>query len=71
MKLDPLLVQEVAKELYIRSLKKLPDDVKNGIDQLKHRESNSTAKTILGTMVTNIAVAEQNDNLLCQDTGTK
>jgi tartrate/fumarate subfamily iron-sulfur-dependent hydro-lyase alpha chain len=69
MRLDPTSVQEVAKELYIRSLKRLPDDIKIGINQLKQRESNSTAKTILQTMVTNIAVAEENENLLCQDTG--
>ena len=69
VRLDPKSVQEVAKELYIRSLKRLPDDIKTGIDLLKQRESNATAKTILQTMVTNITVAEENDNLLCQDTG--
>ncbi len=69
MKLDLRLVEDAAKDLYIRSLKRLPDDIKAGIDQLRERESNVTAKTILSTMVTNIAVAEQHDNLLCQDTG--
>ena len=32
-------------------------------------ETNATGKTILGTMVENIAVAERTKNLLCQDTG--
>jgi fumarate hydratase subunit alpha/L(+)-tartrate dehydratase alpha subunit len=32
-------------------------------------ETNTTGKTVLGTMVENIAVAERTRNLLCQDTG--
>ena len=32
-------------------------------------ETGATAKRVLATMVQNIAVAEQTDNLLCQDTG--
>ena len=32
-------------------------------------ETDATGKTILGTMVENIAVAERTNNLLCQDTG--
>src|SRR3954451_16719432 len=33
------------------------------------RETDTTGRTVLGTMVENIAVAERTDNLLCQDTG--
>ena len=69
MKIDLHQVEEAAKELYIRALKQLPPDVKRGFDALASRESDAGAKRMLGTMIHNIAVAEQTDNLLCQDTG--
>ena len=69
MRIDAQTIEEAAKELYIRALKILPDDVKRGFDALAERETSRTAKDVLGTMIRNIAVAEQTDNLLCQDTG--
>lgn len=69
MKVDPIQVEAVARELYIRALKVLPPDVKQGFDALARRETDPGAQRMLGTMIRNIAVAEQTDNLLCQDTG--
>ena len=69
MKVDLQQVEEAAKELYIRALKLLPPDVKQGFDALARRETDAGAKRMLGTMIRNIAVAEERDNLLCQDTG--
>ncbi|OGA64824.1 MAG: fumarate hydratase [Betaproteobacteria bacterium RIFCSPLOWO2_12_FULL_65_14] len=69
MKVDPRQVEEAAKELYIRALKLLPPDVKQGFDALAKAESDAGARRMLGTMIHNIAVAERTDNLLCQDTG--
>ena len=69
MKVDPRQVEEAAKELYIRALKRLPPDVKRGFDALARNESDAGAKRMLGTMMRNITVAEDTDNLLCQDTG--
>src|ERR1700756_4507076 len=69
MRIDPRTIEDAAKELYIRALKILPDDVKQGFETLAARETMASAKGILGTMIRNIAVAEQTDNLLCQDTG--
>src|SRR3970282_2849385 len=68
-KADPQQVEEAAKELYIRALKLLPPDVKQGFDALARAESDAGARRMLGTMIHNIAVAERTDNLLCQDTG--
>jgi tartrate/fumarate subfamily iron-sulfur-dependent hydro-lyase alpha chain len=68
MHIDPQTIESAAKELYIRALKILPDDVKHGFDVLAARETVATAQSVLGTMIRNIAVAEQTDNLLCQDT---
>ena len=69
MKVDLKQVEEAAKELYIRALKLLPPDVKQGFDALAKSETDAGAKRMLGTMIRNIKVAEDTDNLLCQDTG--
>jgi fumarate hydratase subunit alpha/L(+)-tartrate dehydratase alpha subunit len=69
MKIDLAAVEEAAKELYIRALKVLPPDIKGGFARLTETETMPRAQEILGTMVTNIRVAEENENLLCQDTG--
>jgi fumarate hydratase subunit alpha/L(+)-tartrate dehydratase alpha subunit len=69
MKIDLNQVEEAAKALYIRALKLLPPDIKDGFRRLDAAETDATGKSVLGTMIRNIAVAEENDNLLCQDTG--
>ena len=69
MKIDLAQVEEAAKQLYIRALKELPPDIKRGFDALAASESDAGAQRMLGTMIRNIAVAENTDNLLCQDTG--
>ena len=66
---DLQAVEEAAKALYIRALKQLPPDIKAGFDRLAASETAPTAQRVLGTMLTNIRVAEETDNLLCQDTG--
>ena len=69
MKVDLKEVEEAAKELYIRALKILPPDIKEGFARLDRGETHATGKAILGTMIRNIRVAEETNNLLCQDTG--
>jgi fumarate hydratase subunit alpha len=69
MRIDPAQVEEVARELYIRALKILPPDIKAGFARLNASETDATAQKVLGTMITNIRIAEETENLLCQDTG--
>ena len=69
MNIDLQAVEEAAMTLYIRALKVLPPDVKEGLARLARTESAATAKSVLATMVTNITIAEATNNLLCQDTG--
>lgn len=69
MNVDLQAVEDAAKALYIRALKLLPPDIKDGFARLQRQETGGTAQSLLGTMVRNIAVAEATDNLLCQDTG--
>jgi fumarate hydratase subunit alpha/L(+)-tartrate dehydratase alpha subunit len=69
MELDRKEVEELSKTLYVRALKLLPPDIKRGFERLQAEETDTTGRTILDTMVRNIAVAERTNNLLCQDTG--
>jgi fumarate hydratase subunit alpha/L(+)-tartrate dehydratase alpha subunit len=69
LNVDLQAVEEVAKTLYIRALKMLPPDIKSGFARLTASETGATAQRMLATMVTNIQVAEDTENLLCQDTG--
>ena len=69
MKVDLKAVEEACKELYIRALKMLPPDIKAGFARLDKTETDATGKAVLGTMIRNIKVAEDTNNLLCQDTG--
>jgi fumarate hydratase subunit alpha/L(+)-tartrate dehydratase alpha subunit len=68
-KVDYRLVEETAKELYVRALKELPPDIKEGFARLAAQETAPIAQRVLATMIKNISVAEDTDNLLCQDTG--
>ena len=69
MKIDLKQVEEACKELYIRACKILPPDIKQGFARLDKSETDATGKAILATMIRNITVAEDTNNLLCQDTG--
>ena len=69
MKVNLKQVEEACKELYIRALKVLPPDIKQGFERLDSSETDPTGKAIIGTMIKNIKVAEDTNNLLCQDTG--
>jgi tartrate/fumarate subfamily iron-sulfur-dependent hydro-lyase alpha chain len=69
VRVDLREVEEAAKELYIRALKILPPDIKRGFAGLAKSETDAGAQRMLGTMIRNIRVAEDTDNLLCQDTG--
>ncbi|MBU6483846.1 MAG: fumarate hydratase [Betaproteobacteria bacterium] len=69
MDVDIARVEDAARELYIRALKILPDDIKQGFERLDRVETDAGGKRVLATMIRNIGVAEDTGNLLCQDTG--
>src|SRR6185295_9632149 len=69
MQLDLREVEEICKTLYVQALKILPADIKAGFRELVRTETSATGRTILDTMIENIAVAERTKNILCQDTG--
>ena len=47
MKIDLETIEETAKLLYIRALKVLPDDIKEGFQRLDAAETDATGKSIL------------------------
>ena len=63
------LVEDTAKELYIRALKILPPDVREALRKAYDRETTPTGKEIFRTILHNVEVADQQNVLICQDTG--
>lgn len=61
-----------ARELYIRALKDIPDDVRQALQSglaAEKQAGNSTAEQVMFTILENVSVADQEDTLVCQDTG--
>ena len=54
MQVDLDVVEDAARELYVRALKILPPDVKAGFDRLRASETSAQGRRILDTMVANI-----------------
>lgn len=67
--MDYSLIEDVAKQLYILALKKIPPDVISALQRALERETSESARGILQTILKNIEVAERNSTLVCQDTG--
>lgn len=57
-------------ELYIKALKDMPPDVRLALAQAAAREQVAVGRTILNAINRNIAVADEENLLVCQDTGT-
>ncbi|WP_295448006.1 fumarate hydratase [uncultured Thiodictyon sp.] len=69
LRVSPDLIEEVARDLYLRALKVLPADIQAGIAHLAAVETHERGHAVLATLQHNIVVAAQTDGLLCQDTG--
>jgi fumarate hydratase subunit alpha/L(+)-tartrate dehydratase alpha subunit len=63
------LVEDTAKELYIRALKILPPDVRVALKKAYEKETNPTAKEMFNIIQANVEVADRDNMLICQDTG--
>lgn len=62
----------VARDLYIKALQDIPADVRAGLGRglaAEQRDGNRTAGGILLTILKNIEVADEQQTLVCQDTG--
>lgn len=67
--IDYDIVEEAAKQLYIRALCDLPPDVRQALQKAYEKETNPTAREIFKTICKNIEVADKYKTLICQDTG--
>ncbi|MFO8090108.1 MAG: fumarate hydratase [Desulfatiglandaceae bacterium] len=67
--LDYRIVEEAAKELYIRALCDLPPDVRKALKNAYEKESNPTAREIFKAMFKTIEISDKKKTLICQDTG--
>lgn len=66
---DYKIVEEAAKELYIRALCDLPPDVREALSRAYEKETNPTAREVFKAIFKTIEVADKYNTLICQDTG--
>jgi len=62
-------VEDAAAYLYVWALKDIPRDLRDALAEAKDRETSTPGKRVLETIVKNVAVADERENLVCQDTG--
>jgi fumarate hydratase subunit alpha/L(+)-tartrate dehydratase alpha subunit len=63
------VVEDTAAHLYVWALKDIPQDLRDALGAALARETSVTGQRVLETIVRNVEVAEQERNLVCQDTG--
>ncbi len=62
-------VEEAAAHLYVWALKDIPQDLRDALGEAAGRETSVTGQRVLQTILRNVNVAEEEKNLVCQDTG--
>ena len=62
-------VEDAAAHLYVWALKDIPQDLRDALAEAQRRETSVPGRRVLETIVRNVEVAEQENNIVCQDTG--
>jgi fumarate hydratase subunit alpha/L(+)-tartrate dehydratase alpha subunit len=62
-------VLEAAAYLYVWALKDIPQDLRDALTAARERETSVTGSRVLETIQRNVEIADEQDNLVCQDTG--
>jgi fumarate hydratase subunit alpha/L(+)-tartrate dehydratase alpha subunit len=62
-------VLEAAAHLYVWALKDVPQDLRDALAAARERETSVTGIRVLETIQRNVEVADEQRNLVCQDTG--
>ncbi|MDQ0920206.1 fumarate hydratase [Paenibacillus sp. V4I5] len=57
-------IENACKEIYIRSLKDLPPDIRAAVQRAYDKETYETGKQILSTILKNIDVADEENMLI-------
>ncbi|HET8742649.1 MAG TPA: fumarate hydratase [Gaiella sp.] len=63
------VVLEAAAHLYVWALKDLPQDLRDALAAARERETSATGIRVLETIHRNVELADEQRNLVCQDTG--
>jgi fumarate hydratase subunit alpha/L(+)-tartrate dehydratase alpha subunit len=66
------VIEDACRDLYIRALKDIPQDVRAGLKKGYDAESEAgqkTASKVMLTVLENIKLADEKDMMVCQDTG--
>ena len=63
------IVEDAAAHLYVWALKDIPQDLRDALKAAQARETSVPGKRVLDTIVRNVGVADDQQNLVCQDTG--
>jgi tartrate/fumarate subfamily iron-sulfur-dependent hydro-lyase alpha chain len=62
-------VEDAAAHLYVWALKDIPQDLRDGIKNARERETSVPGRRVLDTIIKNVEIADEQGNLVCQDTG--
>ena len=65
-------IETVARDLYWKALKDIPADVRAALGralETERKDGNATAGEVMFTIIRNVQTADEQDTLVCQDTG--
>jgi fumarate hydratase subunit alpha len=62
-------VEDAAAHLYVWALKDIPQDLRDGIKNAREQETSLPGRRVLDTIIKNVEIADEQQNLVCQDTG--
>jgi tartrate/fumarate subfamily iron-sulfur-dependent hydro-lyase alpha chain len=62
-------VEDAAAHLYVWALKDIPQDLRDGIKNAREQETSVPGRRVLDTIIRNVEIADEQQNLVCQDTG--
>ncbi|HZO49675.1 MAG TPA: fumarate hydratase, partial [Gaiellaceae bacterium] len=63
------VVEEAAAHLYVWALKDIPQDLRDALAAAREKETSTTGRRVLDVIHRNVAIADEQKNLVCQDTG--
>ena len=63
------VVEDAAAHLYVWALKDIPQDLRDALAEAQKRETSVPGRRVLDTIVRNVGIADDQQNLVCQDTG--
>ena len=62
-------VENAAAHLYVWALKDIPQDLRDALAEASKRETSVPGRRVLSTILKNVGIADDQKNLVCQDTG--